>query len=110
MNAKVTTWWKTGQEPVTRTMLESEVEAYLKNLPRENLKGYVVDAAPEPPKRSRYDIHTGDPVRIQHTLSYGLVKSEEGPGPEDKITVQMNDGTELTGKRRLFLPMWTKKF
>lgn len=111
MNAKVTTWWKNGTAPITREMRESEVENYLKNLPRDILKGYVVDAAPEDTaKRSRYDIHTGDPVRIEHTLHYGLVKSEDGPGPEDRITVQMNDGNEVTAKRRLFVPMWTKKF
>lgn len=112
MNAKVTTWWKNGREPVVRNMKETEVERYLANLPKDQLKGYIVDASPEGEtnKRPRNDIAVGDPVRLEHSLGYGTVKAEEGPGPEDKITVLMLDGHELTGPRRRFVPLWTRDF
>lgn len=45
MNAKVTTWWTKGNK-VEQTMPESDVQRYLNNLPKADLKGYIVDAAP----------------------------------------------------------------
>lgn len=45
MNAKVTTWWVSGNR-VEQTMREEDVQRYLANLPKDDLKGYIVDAAP----------------------------------------------------------------
>jgi hypothetical protein len=106
MNAKVTLWWKNGNPPMTRTMDESQVERYLANVKETGtLKGYVVDATPEPPaKRRRDDIHPGDPVRVEHSLYYGMCIAEDG----DRITVRFNDGTvQENVPRRMFVPMWT---
>ncbi|QFG12139.1 Hypothetical Protein OBI_RACECAR_299 [Arthrobacter phage Racecar] len=51
-------------------------------------------------KRSRDDIHPGDPVRFYGSTRYGLCVAEEG----DTITVRMNDGREVTTFRSAFLP------
>ncbi|UDL16701.1 hypothetical protein SEA_ATUIN_8 [Arthrobacter phage Atuin] len=56
MNAKVTTWWKRGGDPVVKTMPESMVQKYLANLPQDLLKGYIVDAAPSEENRPRAPI------------------------------------------------------
>lgn len=62
MNAKVTTWWMSGNR-VEQTMPESDVQRYLNNLPKADLKGYIVDAAPLEEIQPRAPIFkTGDPV------------------------------------------------
>jgi hypothetical protein len=46
VNAKVTTWWKTGNQKETVEMPEDRVAGFLAGLPKGELKGYIVDAAP----------------------------------------------------------------
>jgi hypothetical protein len=56
VNAKVTTWWKNGRPPLVQNMPESDVARYLANLPKDQLKGYIVDASPEGVVPSRIEI------------------------------------------------------
>lgn len=62
-----------------------------------------------PNKRSRNDIHPGDAVRVEHSQQYGLCIAEEGPEPEDKITVRLKGGEEWSAVRRLFVPVIDRK-
>jgi hypothetical protein len=59
--------------------------------------------------RNRNDIHTGDRVRLEHTLAYGEVLAEDGPAPEDRITVKWDDGSTTHSKRRMFVPVVDRK-
>lgn len=59
-----------------------------------------------PNKRSRADIHAGDRVRMEHTLDYGTVVSENN----DLITVKMDkESGNLTLLKALFVPVIDKK-
>lgn len=59
MNAKVTTWWKnSNDQKSTVEMPESMVADYLAGLPKDQIKGYVVDAAP-------FDIQPRAPIPFE---------------------------------------------
>jgi hypothetical protein len=57
-----------------------------------------------PNKRHRNDIHPGDIARFEHTLLLVEVLAEDGPEPEDRITVRWEDGTTTHSKRKMFVP------
>lgn len=58
-----------------------------------------------PNKRHRNDIHVGDTVRLEHTLSRGVVTGESGPGPRDILTVRLFNGPEISSFRDEFVPV-----
>jgi hypothetical protein len=61
VNAKVTTWWKTGGQKATVDMPEHMVADYLAGLPKDELKGYIVDTVPSDIK-PRVPFEAGDEV------------------------------------------------
>jgi hypothetical protein len=64
MNAKVTTYWMFGKNPVVQEMPEDRVEAYLNNCRSSGtMKGYIVDAVPLDEIQPRAPLfETGDEV------------------------------------------------
>lgn len=58
-----------------------------------------------PNKRHRFDIHTGDLVRLEHSMLRGIVTAESGPGPRDILTVRLFNGTEISSFRHEFVPV-----
>jgi hypothetical protein len=60
-----------------------------------------------PNKRSRTDIHTGDRVRLEHSLEYGVVTDED---EGDVITVRLDkDQREVKTLRKWFVPVIEKE-